>query len=62
MYIYYFICLTVNHFAGARILAVNGQSLERVTHQDAVSVLKNAPTQVELVVSQSAHDMSSFGE
>ena len=46
---------------GDRILAVNGQSLEQVTHEFAVGVLKNSPPRVELVVSQSPHNVSSFG-
>ena len=49
-------------FIGDRILAVNGQSLERVTHEDAVSILKNVTSPVELKVSQSAYNVSSFGE
>ncbi|XP_068744131.1 tyrosine-protein phosphatase non-receptor type 13-like isoform X2 [Montipora capricornis] len=46
--------------AGDRILAVNGQSLERVTHEYAVSVLKNVTSPVELKVSQSAYNYSSI--
>ena len=41
---------------------MNGQSLERVTHEHAVSILKNATSPVELKVSQSAYNYSSFGE
>ena len=47
---------------GDRILAVNGQSLERVTHEHAVNILKNVTSPVELRVSQSAYNLSSFGE
>ncbi|XP_022779941.1 tyrosine-protein phosphatase non-receptor type 13-like isoform X3 [Stylophora pistillata] len=46
--------------AGDRILAVNGQSLERVTHEHAVSVLKNVTSPVELKVSQSSFPLSSL--
>ncbi|XP_078359591.1 tyrosine-protein phosphatase non-receptor type 13-like [Oculina patagonica] len=46
--------------AGDRILAVNGQSLERVTHEYAVSILKNVTSPVELKVSQSSYPVSSF--
>ncbi|XP_074610552.1 tyrosine-protein phosphatase non-receptor type 13-like [Acropora palmata] len=46
--------------AGDRILAVNGFSLERVTHEEAVSILKNVTSEVELKVSQSTHNYSSF--
>lgn len=49
------------YFAGDRILAVNGQSLERVTHEHAVSVLKNVTSPVELKVSQSSFPISSLG-
>ena len=49
-------------FIGDRILAVNGQSLERVTHEHAVSILKNVTSPVELKLSQSAYNYSSFGE
>ena len=48
--------------AGDQILAVNGQSLENVTHQEAVSTLKNAPAEVELLVAQNSQDAASFGE
>ena len=41
---------------------MNGQSLERVTHEQAVSILKNATSPVELVLSQSSYNVSSFGE
>ena len=47
---------------GDRILAVNGRSLERVTHEYAVSTLKNVTSPVELKVSQSSYPVSSFGE
>ena len=47
---------------GDRILAVNGQSLERVTHEHAVNILKNVTSPVELRVSQSTYNLSSFGE
>ena len=49
-------------YLGDRILAVNGQSLERVTHEHAVNILKNVTSPVELRVSQSAYNLSSFGE
>ncbi|XP_015777551.1 PREDICTED: neuronal acetylcholine receptor subunit alpha-7-like, partial [Acropora digitifera] len=45
---------------GDRILSVNGVSLERVTHEEAVSILKNITSEVELKVSQSTHNYSSF--
>lgn len=57
IYHYYYI-----FFVGDRILAVNGQSLERVTHEHAVSILKNVTSPVELKLSQSAYNYSSFGE
>ncbi|XP_028396908.1 tyrosine-protein phosphatase non-receptor type 13-like [Dendronephthya gigantea] len=38
---------------GDRLLAVNGKSLEYVSHDEAVQSLKNTPVNVELLVSQS---------
>ncbi|XP_020916558.2 tyrosine-protein phosphatase non-receptor type 13 isoform X2 [Exaiptasia diaphana] len=46
--------------AGDRILAVNGNSLEQVTHEKAVSLLKTTSSTVELVVSQSPHNVSAL--
>lgn len=50
------------YFTGDRILAVNGNSLEQVTHEKAVSLLKTTSSTVELVVSQSPHNVSALGE
>ncbi|XP_031567263.1 tyrosine-protein phosphatase non-receptor type 13-like isoform X2 [Actinia tenebrosa] len=46
--------------AGDRILAVNGNSLEQVTHERAVTLLKTISSTVELVVSQSPHNVSAL--
>ena len=37
---------------GDRIISINGQSLEGVGHRVAVDILSNAPTTVQLIVSQ----------
>jgi C-terminal processing protease CtpA/Prc len=49
-------------FSGDRILAVNGKSLEYVSHDEAVQALKNTPVNVELLVSQSMRTDGDVGK
>ena len=48
--------------SGDRILAVNGKSLEYVSHDEAVQALKNTPVNVELLVSQSSRTDCDIGK
>ena len=55
-------CSFCGSFQADRILAVNGKSLEYVSHDEAVQTLKNAPVEVELLVSQSTRTEGDIGK
>ena len=58
----FFFCFFCGSFQADRILAVNGKSLEYVSHDEAVQTLKNAPVEVELLVSQSTRTEGDIGK